>query len=807
MATYTDDFNRASLGSNWAAVNGGTWAISGSTVLQQTQATDTYRALRYTSAMDGADVDVSVTGRGSSAYIGFGILVRMPGSGTASSDIDGYAIVGFPDDTFYLLRFDSGDDGGVGYGYSWGTCNASTDYTLRITVEGTTVTGYVDGTQRFQFTDATYAGGSGQRSVAFISYGSTAQFDNFSAADISSGITGSASLTQAAQTVAAAGAVAIAGAAAITQAGNTVAATGTVPLAGITGSASITQDGQTVSAAGVVAIAGAAAITQAGNVVTAPQSLRFYGNAVSQIDRVRIPLEDGASTQYPVNVGAGDFTVEAWLRCAYADNASTATDEDARYSNIVYDRDSWGEQRGHVWGVTRDGSGNLIVCFGQAGAGTTWATIFSTSDIGDGEWHHVAVTRNQSTGAVTIWVDGVNEASDTYDTSDWSYPAGHTVGSGQDNEYAVIGTEKHDVGYGYNGEVDELRISDSVRYTGTFTPAGRFEPDGDAVGLYHADEGSGTTLVDYATVSGAPTNGELLIGGSPSGPVWVELPAGVVESVAGIVGSASLTQAAQSVAAAGVVAIVGVAAATQDGNTVAADGTVAIIGSAIITQAAQTVSAVAIAGSVPILGSASITQADQTVASVGVVAIVGSASITHDDQTVSAAGTVAIVGGASITQDGQTIVSVGNVAIAGSGSIIQDGNTLNATAIVGNVPILGSASITQAGNTIVASGAVTVAGVASINQAAQSIAASGTVAVVGAASVTQDGNTLSALASVAIVGAASITQDDNTLAATMALDLIIAVVSGAIRGTSASGVAHGVSAVGTTRGMESTGSI
>ena len=765
MATYTDDFNRASLGANWAAINGGTWSIASSVRAQQTQATGTYRAARYASAMDGADVDVSAVINIANSGIGAGLLVRMPGSGTAAADIDGYAIIGFSGDAFYIIRIDSSDDSGVGYGYVWGSCSAGTNYTLRITVEGTTVTGYVDGVQRFQFTDSTYAGGSGNRSVALLSYGSTPSWDNFSAADISSGITGSASLTQAAQTVSAAGVVAIAGAAAITQASNTLAATGTVPAAGINGSANITQDGQTVSAAGAVAIAGAAAIAQAGNVVTLPQALRFYGNAVSQIDRVRIPLEDGASTQYPVNVGAGDFTYDVWLRCAYADNASTALDEDVRYSNIVLDRDSWAEQRGHVvLGVTRDGA-DLVACFGQAGSGGAWNTIYSTSDIGDGEWHHVAVTRSVATGVVRIWIDGVQEASGTYDTSDWSYPAGHVVGTGQDNEYLVIGTEKHDVGYGYDGELDELRISDSVRYTGTFTPARRFEPDANAVGLYHCDEASGTTLVDFATVSGAPTNGELLVGGSPSGPVWVELPAGVVESVAGIVGSASLTQAAQSVAAAGVVAIVGAANIAQDGNTVAAAGAVAVVGVASIAQDGQTVAA---AGAVAIVGAASIAQDGNTLAAtgnVGNVPILGSADFTQDDNTVAAAGAVAVVGVAAITQDGQTVSAAGNV---------------------GNVPILGSADLTQDSNTV---------------------AAAGVVAVVGVAAIAQDGQTVAAAGAVAIVGAGAVTQDGNTLAATAALDLVLAVVYGAVLGVRAAGDVEGSQAAGTVRGSRATGSI
>lgn len=274
-------------------------------------------------------------------------------------------------------------------------------------------------------------------------------------------------------------------------------------------------------------------------------SLRFFGNGTNRIDRVVIPLENGVSTQYPINVGAGSFTYDVWIRCNYADNTTAATD--ARYSNIVLDRDSWGEQRGHVvLGVTRSGS-NLVACFGQAGSGGSWNTIRSSSNIGDGSWHHIAITRNISDGSVTIWVDGIPEASATYDTTDWSFPAGHVVGLGQDNEYLVIGTEKHDVGFGYNGQLDELRISNTVRYSTEFTPTRRFEPDEFSVGLYHADASAGTQLVDDSTVSGAPTMGSLLVGGSPAGPVWIPLPS--IERSAGATTNAVLGTLTSSAAA------------------------------------------------------------------------------------------------------------------------------------------------------------------------------------------------------------------------------------------------------------------
>lgn len=250
--------------------------------------------------------------------------------------------------------------------------------------------------------------------------------------------------------------------------------------------------------------------------------LRFYGNGTSNIDRVRIPLDPGGSSS-PVDVGAGDFTIEGWLNCLRANNSSSGI-ADARNSNIFWDRDIWGDSRGWVAGVTRSGASDLVVVFGVAGASLTWATITGSRNVGDGKWHHVAIVRRQSTGVIELYVDGALDASGTYSTGNLSYPDGYDPGIGQNNPYLVLGAEKHDAGGSYpsyNGKMDELRISDTRRYTTAFTPpSGPFSPDANTMGLYHFNEATGTVLKDSATVTGAPTNGELLVGGSPSGPEW-----------------------------------------------------------------------------------------------------------------------------------------------------------------------------------------------------------------------------------------------------------------------------------------------
>jgi hypothetical protein len=65
----------------------------------------------------------------------------------------------------------------------------------------------------------------------------------------------------------------------------------------------------------------------------------------------------------------------------------------------------------------------------------------------------------------------------------------------------------------FDGTIDEVRISDGVRYTSDFTPAERFEPDALTWALYHCDEGTGDQLLD---ASGHGRHGKVI------GAKWVQ---------------------------------------------------------------------------------------------------------------------------------------------------------------------------------------------------------------------------------------------------------------------------------------------
>lgn len=240
-------------------------------------------------------------------------------------------------------------------------------------------------------------------------------------------------------------------------------------------------------------------------------SVLFSGAVTSDNRRVKIPLVSGGSPT-PANIGATDFTIEMRLKTIAGNNAAAiATGSGYNWitGNIFYDRDRFSQNPG--FGISL-GAGRVV--FGVknlAGQEQTWS---GTTDIRDGNWHTVAVTRNVTTGAVQIFVDGVREVNAASGpTGSLQYAPGSVPISPSwefSDPFLVLGAEKHDVApatyppfYGY---MDEFRQSTSIRYSANYTPASSpFTDDANTATLMHFD-GTGSTIVDSAT---PPTNGTL----------------------------------------------------------------------------------------------------------------------------------------------------------------------------------------------------------------------------------------------------------------------------------------------------------
>ncbi len=244
------------------------------------------------------------------------------------------------------------------------------------------------------------------------------------------------------------------------------------------------------------------------------RSLRFFGNGTGDIDRVKIPLDQPPR---PVDIGSADFTIEFWMKAYPGDNSSpdcTNGAEAWRSGNILLDRDIFGASAREY---------GLSLASGKLAFGVGGNTLCSTSQIDDGSWHHIAVTRRAADGWLRIFIDGQLEAEMDGTDGDVSYPDGRSS-SYVSEPYLVLGAEKYDSGSEYpsfNGWIDELRLSNSLRYSGNFSPpAAAFIQDAATVALYHFNEGSGTWINDTSGAWSGPSNGWMNVGGSPSGPVW-----------------------------------------------------------------------------------------------------------------------------------------------------------------------------------------------------------------------------------------------------------------------------------------------
>ena len=195
------------------------------------------------------------------------------------------------------------------------------------------------------------------------------------------------------------------------------------------------------------------------------------------------------STPYNSAFSPAQFTYELWMK-------TTTTGTQVLFA----------DREGGGFDIQIDGSPavpTFYVRFNSYGN----AVITGTTPLNNGFWHHIAVTYDGTT--LTQWVDGLvdgiplNIGTDTInDASIHALTIGTSLISGS---YA----------YGYAGTIDEVRISNTARYTSNFSPATSFTSDGNTVALWHLNDGSGTSAADS---SGNGHTGTLE--GSPT-PTWV----------------------------------------------------------------------------------------------------------------------------------------------------------------------------------------------------------------------------------------------------------------------------------------------
>lgn len=251
-------------------------------------------------------------------------------------------------------------------------------------------------------------------------------------------------------------------------------------------------------------------------------SLRFYGHGQDDIDRVKVKID---APSVPADVSRS-FTLEFWLKANLAENTSpdcAPTGNNWIFGNVIIDRDVYGDGDYGDYGVSL---ANGKIAFGVARRSEA-VTICGQTLVADGQWHHVAVTRNARTGALAVFVDGSLDGTGLGPRGSIGYRNRRLTSYPGSDPYLVFGAEKHDVGPSYpsfSGYIDEVRISKTIRYQGNFAvPTLPFVADRRTAALYHFDEGPEgpcTGLVVDSARRGRSV-GECRYGGSaPAGPEY-----------------------------------------------------------------------------------------------------------------------------------------------------------------------------------------------------------------------------------------------------------------------------------------------
>ncbi len=230
--------------------------------------------------------------------------------------------------------------------------------------------------------------------------------------------------------------------------------------------------------------------------------------------------DNSGSVYYPFE---GAWTLEGWF---YFDSTQLPTAQSITDSGVLFANYHPSISVAANWkiGYYDLGGGTNVFNFywhnrsssntGTNGAGNA-TTGFALKQIGkttlsDNAWHHIAIVREPSNGSIHFYFDGSeanNTSSDQLIDNQINDVAGHGFRIGR---YSYGG----DVG-NFEGNVDDIRVSKSARYTSNFTPPASALPI----------TGSTTTVYEPADSK----VGEISLGSSPA---WTGTPGVTASQIA-----------------------------------------------------------------------------------------------------------------------------------------------------------------------------------------------------------------------------------------------------------------------------------
>jgi len=201
-------------------------------------------------------------------------------------------------------------------------------------------------------------------------------------------------------------------------------------------------------------------VTRSGNAQVSTAQSQF-GGASALFDGSGDYLTiTSANPSTDFSFGTGDFTLECWVRFTNVtvQNQAILNFRDNSFANTL--------------SFNPNGAGKIAYTDGVAWRNTTTTIAVNT-------WYHVCAVRNS--GVIRIYVNGTQEYSQTL-TNNFGQPRGPRIGTFED-QFSF-----------FNGYIDEVRISNTARYTSNFTvPTAPFVNDTNTLLLIHCDGANAST--------------------------------------------------------------------------------------------------------------------------------------------------------------------------------------------------------------------------------------------------------------------------------------------------------------------------
>jgi hypothetical protein len=196
--------------------------------------------------------------------------------------------------------------------------------------------------------------------------------------------------------------------------------------------------------------------------------------AQSKFDGASAAFDGNGDYLYYTNAntafGTGGFTVECWVYL------NQLKDQSIYDTATLNDAGSWTRTSGFLWYIKSDGRLEMFMDSGNMYPSTT---VLST-----GQWYHLALTRNASTGVWNYYINGQKDAT--------QFANAKAITSTN----ASIGFIANASDYYLNGYIDELRVAAACRYTSSFSaPTAPFPDIGPS---YDADAATYFAAVEAA---------------------------------------------------------------------------------------------------------------------------------------------------------------------------------------------------------------------------------------------------------------------------------------------------------------------